>query len=42
VVREALRLPADWDPMGAVAVGHPAAEPRPRAERDPGVFIEVR
>jgi coenzyme F420-0:L-glutamate ligase/coenzyme F420-1:gamma-L-glutamate ligase len=42
VVREALGLPADWDPMGAVAVGHPAAEPRPRAERDPGVFIEVR
>ncbi|MEU8694907.1 coenzyme F420-0:L-glutamate ligase [Streptomyces sp. NPDC048665] len=42
VVREALGLPADWDPMGAVAVGHPAAEPGPRPERDAGAFIEVR
>ncbi|MCK8434030.1 coenzyme F420-0:L-glutamate ligase [Streptomyces sp. D2-8] len=42
VVREVLDLPADWDPMGAVAVGHPAAEPRPRPERDAGTFIEVR
>ncbi|WP_030250291.1 MULTISPECIES: coenzyme F420-0:L-glutamate ligase [unclassified Streptomyces] len=42
VVREVLQLPADWDPMGAVAVGHPAEEPRPRPERDAGAFIEVR
>ncbi|MFJ8083810.1 coenzyme F420-0:L-glutamate ligase [Streptomyces sp. NPDC096205] len=42
VVREVLGLPEDWDPMGAVAVGHPAEEPRPRAERDAGAFIEVR
>ncbi|CAM5290933.1 coenzyme F420-0:L-glutamate ligase [Streptomyces purpurascens] len=42
VVREVLELPADWDPMGAVAVGHPAEEPRPRPERDAGAFIEVR
>ncbi|MFF7314626.1 coenzyme F420-0:L-glutamate ligase [Streptomyces sp. NPDC008137] len=42
VVREELGLPADWDPMGAVAVGHPAEEPRPRPERDAGAFIEVR
>jgi coenzyme F420-0:L-glutamate ligase/coenzyme F420-1:gamma-L-glutamate ligase len=41
-VREVLELPEDWDPMGAVAVGHPAEEPRARAERDPGAFIEVR
>ncbi|GAA2768894.1 coenzyme F420-0:L-glutamate ligase [Streptomyces indiaensis] len=42
VVREVLDLPADWDPMGAVAVGHAAEEPRPRPKRDAGAFIEVR
>jgi coenzyme F420-0:L-glutamate ligase/coenzyme F420-1:gamma-L-glutamate ligase len=42
VVRETLGLPADWDPMGAVAVGRPATEPGPRPQRDPEAFIEVR
>ncbi|MEU6670212.1 coenzyme F420-0:L-glutamate ligase [Streptomyces sp. NPDC046727] len=42
VVREVLELPADWDPMGAVAVGRPAEGPRPRPERDAGAFVEVR
>ncbi|MFD7136884.1 coenzyme F420-0:L-glutamate ligase [Streptomyces sp. NPDC059894] len=42
VVREVLELPREWDPMGAVAVGHPAEEPKARAERDAGAFIEVR
>ncbi|WP_019546908.1 coenzyme F420-0:L-glutamate ligase [Streptomyces sulphureus] len=42
VVREVLRLPAEWDPMGAVAVGHPAGEPRPRPPRDGGEFTVVR
>ncbi|MER6075181.1 coenzyme F420-0:L-glutamate ligase [Streptomyces sp. NPDC001817] len=42
VVREVLALPADWEPMGAVAVGHPAEEPRPRPERDAGAFMQVR
>ncbi|MFG2356511.1 coenzyme F420-0:L-glutamate ligase [Streptomyces sp. NPDC048521] len=42
VVREVLGLPAEWDPMGAVAVGHPAQDPRPRPERDAGAFVEVR
>ena len=32
----------DWDPMGAVAVGHPAAPPRERPPRGPEAFIEVR
>ncbi|MHB9861283.1 coenzyme F420-0:L-glutamate ligase [Streptomyces sp. YIM S03343] len=42
VVREVLGLPDDWDPMGAVAVGHPAESPRVRGVRDAGGFIEVR
>ncbi|MGV9238581.1 coenzyme F420-0:L-glutamate ligase [Streptomyces nigra] len=42
VVREVLGLPDDWDPMGAVAVGHPAQEPRPRPEREAAAFVEVR
>ncbi|MFD3731105.1 coenzyme F420-0:L-glutamate ligase [Streptomyces sp. NPDC058632] len=42
VVREVLDLPTGWDPMGAVAVGHPAGEPRPRPERDAAAFIAVR
>ncbi|MFF2654746.1 coenzyme F420-0:L-glutamate ligase [Streptomyces sp. NPDC058045] len=42
VVREVLELPSDWDPMGAVAVGHPAADPAPRPSRDPDAFIRTR
>ncbi|WP_062645172.1 coenzyme F420-0:L-glutamate ligase [Streptomyces maremycinicus] len=42
VVREVLELPEDWDPMGAVAIGHPAQEPRARGEREVEDFVEVR
>ncbi|MEV4002926.1 coenzyme F420-0:L-glutamate ligase [Actinomadura sp. NPDC049753] len=42
VVRDVLDLPDEWDPMGAVGVGHAAAPPRERPPRAPDAFIEVR
>ncbi|GHA94242.1 coenzyme F420-0:L-glutamate ligase [Streptomyces termitum] len=42
VVRDVLGLPDGWDPMGAVAIGRPAAEPRERPGRDPEDFLVVR
>jgi coenzyme F420-0:L-glutamate ligase/coenzyme F420-1:gamma-L-glutamate ligase len=42
VVRDVLELPANWDPMGAVAIGRAAAPPKDRPERSPEAFIEVR
>ncbi|SEM48846.1 coenzyme F420-0:L-glutamate ligase [Streptacidiphilus jiangxiensis] len=41
-VREVLELPAEWDPMGAVAVGRPAAPAPARDPRDPEHFLTVR
>ncbi|WP_432107074.1 coenzyme F420-0:L-glutamate ligase [Streptomyces sp. AA1529] len=42
VVREVLDLPAGWDPMGAVAIGHPAAPPRERPPRSAADFVVER
>ena len=38
----AMDLPDGWRPMGAVAVGHPAEQARPRPPRDPGDYLLVR
>ncbi|MEV4436677.1 coenzyme F420-0:L-glutamate ligase [Streptomyces sp. NPDC049585] len=42
VVRRVLDLPDDWDPMGAVAVGRPAAPPKPRPDRPADPFVVTR
>lgn len=38
VTTHALGVPADWEPMGAIGVGHPAAPAPDRPARDPDEF----
>ena len=42
VVREVLELDEDWQPMGAVAVGHAAGQPPPRPAGDVQDFVLLR
>ncbi len=42
VAAAALDLPAGWEPMGAVGVGHPETPPTPRPPRDPAAFTITR
>lgn len=42
VVRNVLGLPADWEPLGAIAIGHPTTPLSPREPRDAdGGLVEV-
>lgn len=42
IAARALDLPDGWLPMGAVAIGHPAATPPPRPPRDPAAVTITR
>ena len=42
IAARVLDLPEGWRPVGAVAVGRPAEQARPRPPRDPGDVLLVR
>lgn len=41
VVRDQLNLPADWQPLGGIAVGYPSQPPSSRAPRPADEFLTV-
>ena len=41
-VGDVLELDPSWEPMGAVAIGHPAQEPAARPPRDPADYVVER
>jgi coenzyme F420-0:L-glutamate ligase/coenzyme F420-1:gamma-L-glutamate ligase len=42
VVRDVLDLPAEWEPLGAVAIGYPDEPPEPRDPAQPGDLLVRR
>lgn len=42
IARTALDLPPHWEPLGAVAIGHPAKPASPRVARSPESFLVER
>ena len=42
LVRDVLDLPADWQPLGAVAIGYPEEPPQPREPASPGDLLVRR
>jgi coenzyme F420-0:L-glutamate ligase/coenzyme F420-1:gamma-L-glutamate ligase len=41
-VRDALSLPASWQPVGAIAIGRPLGSPPPRPPRDASDVLDIR
>ncbi|MCU1643668.1 MAG: cofE [Nocardia sp.] len=39
ITREVLGLPEDWNPLGAIAIGHPLEPLAPREAREPGIGL---